>query len=160
MNQVLFMATKNISAFPTISYGLNDLNLKINLFLVVTMGEKFKQQETNRSTGTTASCRYRQKFPQTRHCRWKLAFWMNVWNTPSDVSTIYSDEARRNSFLSSPFPTIAIKKTKEENGPEMSFLKKGGVSQHICGEHCGQELPRELSIPRPSRERMLCRAKQ
>ena len=143
---------------PIIPPSLNDLNLPHNLFnvlatmAVIRADEQYSPQSLELSTSSPIST------PP-----------MNVstiegWETPqttTDDNTIYSseneprcvywdfspdetfdsNEPRRVSPAESPSSTPPPPLRQKRNlSMGMSFLQKGGVSQHIC-EACGQPLP-------------------
>ena len=71
------------------------------------------------------------------------------WTSPLD-ETFHSDgEPRRICLLSSPSPPSPPPKMNRKLEMGKSFLKRGGVSQHVC-EACGQMIPPIKEIPGPS----------
>ena len=152
---------------PTMPYGFgrqlpivppssNDLNLPPNPFnILATMAVINQTEDANDDN-------YRPQKPETSELSPMLTPPMNVstfdtWetsHTTTDDNTFYSDdEIRRRYFLPStptpPPPPPPPRKLKRILSVEMSFLKRRGVSQHVC-EACGQMIPSAKDIPSPS----------
>ena len=75
-----------------------------------------------------------------------------IWETTSEVGSFCShDDPRRISLTTRPSSPAPTRRWKRNLSTELSFPKRGGVSQEIC-EACGQALPEGKNIPGTSRE--------
>ena len=150
---------------PTMPYGferqllfippsLNDLNLPPNRFNILATVAVVNPTEDGRDKN------YSPQSPELSEPSLILTPPMNLstvdgWETPhttTDDNTFYSsDEPKRIYFLPSspsslPSPPRKMKR-KLEMG--MSFLKRSGVSRHVC-DACRQVIPLTKDIPGPS----------
>ena len=71
------------------------------------------------------------------------------WDISSDGTFHSEDEPRRNHFLPRPSPPALPRKMEMKLSIKMSFPKREGMSQHLCGA-CRQMLSTTRDIPGPS----------
>ena len=148
---------------PTMPYGfgrqlsiilpsLNDLNLPPHSFnILATMAvvnqedgydENYSPQSPETSEPSPMS------MPPTNVTT--VDGWERPHTTTVDITFYSDDEPRGTYFLpSTPTPPPPPRKLKRKLGLGMSFLKKGGVSQHVC-EACQQFLPELTDKPSSS----------
>ena len=137
--------------FPIVPPSLNDLNLPPNPFnILATMAIVNNTQEANGNIYSPES-----PDPSVPSSISTPPMNISAFNsretshTTTDDDTFHSgDEPRRIYFLTpSPSPPPSPpRRQKRKLSLGMSFLKEGGMSQHIC-EACGQTIPSTKDTP-------------
>ena len=139
---------------PIVPLSLNNLNLPPNpCNILATMAVANNIEEDNDDNYSPQSPEPSEPSPILTPLMNVSAFksWETSYTTTND-DTFYSSDEPRRIYCLPPTPSLLLsppRKRKRRLSLGMTFLKDGGLSQHVC-EACGQTIPAVKDIPGPS----------